>query len=82
MPRMTPNELCIANIRGDFPSSSIGYQSAEEALAELKQRTGIDFGLDANKWQSWLDANPEVIAPKVTNVRDALKAASFMKQKQ
>ena len=82
MPRMTPNELCIANIRGDFPPNAIGYQSAEDALAELKQRTGKDFGLDAKKWQSWFDDNPEVIAAKVTSVRDARKAASLMKPKQ
>ena len=82
MPQMTPNELCIANIRGDFPQAAIGFQRAEDALAELKQRTGLDFGLDAKKWQSWFEANPEVIAAKATNARDALKAASSLRPKR
>lgn len=82
MPRMTPIELCIANIRGDFPTNSIGYLSAEDALAELIQRTGVNFGLDAKKWQSWLEANPEAFVKNVTNIHEARKAASLMKLKQ
>jgi hypothetical protein len=58
---MTPIELCIANLRGDFPKTAIGYQPKEEALAELKRRTGQYFGEDYRVWEAWLRENPEVI---------------------
>lgn len=31
----------------------------DEALDELKRRTGQDFGFDADAWEQWLNANPE-----------------------
>ena len=81
MHRQTLNELCIANIRGDYPPDSLGYQSAEDALAELRLRTGMDFGLDADGWQSWLNDNPEVFPLKVSTVEEARKAARETKGK-
>ena len=79
MPRMTPIELCIANLRGDFPPGAIGYQTEDEAITELKQRTGQDFGKDSAKWEKWLQENPETIPEKAKNPREALKLARALK---
>ena len=79
MPRLTPIEMCIANLRGDFPKLAIGYQPREEALEELKRRTGQDFGLDVNKWESWLAENPEVVPEKAKTPKDALRLARALK---
>ena len=81
MPRLTPIELCIANLRGDFPSESIGFQSSDDALAELKQRTGKDFGMDVAKWVAWLQENPEVVSVKVKSISDARKLARAIKKR-
>jgi hypothetical protein len=81
MPRMTPVELCIANLRGAFPEQAVGYQPIEEAIEELKDRTGQDFGSDVSKWESWLVENPEVVSEKAKDLRDARKLARGMKPK-
>ena len=82
MPRMTPIELSIANLRGDFPPGAIGYQTEEESLSELKKRTGQNFGNDVSKWESWLEANPEVIPEKAKTPLEAMKLARAMKPKK
>jgi hypothetical protein len=71
--------MCIANLRGDFPELAIGYQSKEDAIEELRQRTGQDFGLDVTKWESWLAENPEVVAEKAKTPKDALRLARALK---
>ncbi len=79
MPRMTPIELCIANLRGDFPPGAVGYQTKEESLSELEKRTGQDFGNDVSKWETWLQENPETIPEKAKTPRDALRLARALK---
>jgi hypothetical protein len=81
MPQLTPIELCIANLRGDFPPNSIGYKSIDDAIVELKKRTGMDFGLDANKWKIWLENNPQELKTIVVTIEEARIAAKRLKPK-
>lgn len=73
MPRNTPLELCIANLRGDYPPGAIGFMSMEEVLRELKQITGQDFGNDVLGWESWLRANPERVPNRAKTPQEALR---------
>jgi len=79
MPRLTPIELCIANLRDDFPPGAIGYMTKQAALDELTKRTGLDFGIDAAKWEKWHHAHPEQVRVKATSLRDAIKKARHLK---
>ncbi|NLG51697.1 MAG: hypothetical protein GX552_16455 [Chloroflexi bacterium] len=54
MPRLTPTEMLIANLRGDFPEGAIGHMPREQAHQELVALAGIDLGTDAEKWEQWL----------------------------
>lgn len=79
MPRLTPIELDMANLRGDFPVGAIGYISKEDALNDLRTRTGQDFGTDLNKWEDWLATHPEPTPEKAKSVSDAIKLARKLK---
>lgn len=36
------------------PERRRDYLTREQALEQLKRRTGQDFGFDARRWRSWL----------------------------
>jgi hypothetical protein len=46
------------NLRGEISEGRRReYLPPERALELLRQWTGQDFGLDADRWESWLRAN-------------------------
>jgi len=48
------------NLRGEIPETRRREcLPREHALELLRQWTGQDFGLDADRWESWLRANVE-----------------------
>ena len=48
------------NLRGEIPENHRReYLPRERALELLRQWTGQDFGLDADRWEDWLRANVE-----------------------
>jgi hypothetical protein len=73
MPRLLPLDLCLANLRGDFPEGAIGYMTLEEALAELVSETGQDFGTDHRAWSAWISANPPSVEIKTRDPREAVR---------
>jgi len=52
--RLSPKEYLLAALRGDFPEESMHYMPREQALTELKELTGVDFGYDCDLWEKWL----------------------------
>jgi hypothetical protein len=45
--------------------------SAEEAAQELREVTGQDFGLDADKWADWLRTHRrELNAPRAPDITE------------
>lgn len=45
----------MKNLKGEIPSyMRREHLPREEALARLKIMTGQDFGLDADRWESWI----------------------------
>ena len=76
MPQLTLEELCIANLRGDFPDTAVGYMTKEVAHAELVRVSGLDFGLDARKWSEWLKTrHKNVPGHTVADPREAIRLA-------
>ena len=48
------------NLRGEIPEHrGREYLPRERALELLRRWTGQDFGLDGDRWESWLRANVE-----------------------
>lgn len=60
MSRLTPLQLLLANLRGDFQEGQREFKSKEEAYARLKKLTGKDFGIDVSRWERWIENNPQV----------------------
>jgi hypothetical protein len=80
MPRLTPSELYLANLRGEFSPGSLSFMSKEEARAELNSMTGQDFGMNTAKWEAWLTEHPPVIAVKAASPAEALKLVRKLKK--
>jgi hypothetical protein len=60
MSQLTPYRGLLMNLRGEIPENRRReYLPRERALELLRQWTGQDFGLDADRWESWLRANVE-----------------------
>ena len=55
--RVLPYTRLIMALRRELREESRAFLTPEEALAELKEDTNQDFGLDADKWQEWLMLN-------------------------
>src|SRR4051812_20962975 len=52
---LTPIERLLKNLKGEIPSSMRReYLSKEVAYEKLKVMTGIDLGLDIEKWEHWI----------------------------
>ncbi len=60
MARLTPIQLLVANLRGEFLKGQREYRSPAEAHSKLKHLTGEDFGLNADRWSRWIEANPDI----------------------
>ena len=58
MSRLTPIERFLMNLEKRISPNRREYLSVEAALAGLKELTGQDFGLDAEKWREWLKSHP------------------------
>ena len=58
MSLIDPIERLLANLDGEIsPEYIFIYIRPDVALAELKQRTGQDFGYDSRRWREWLKDN-------------------------
>jgi len=60
MARLTSIQLLVANLRGEFLKGQREYRSSAESHSKLKQLTGEDFGLNADRWSRWIEANPHM----------------------
>jgi hypothetical protein len=58
-------EILLRGLTGTLPPTALHYIGPEEAHAELKRRTGQDFGRDVEAWRNWIDANVEPIQSSV-----------------
>jgi hypothetical protein len=58
MTRLSYYEALLFNIiPSQFDEYDMEYIPEERALAELREKTGQDFGYDALAWENWLDSN-------------------------
>jgi len=57
-----PFSTFLGNLSGEINPKSIAYMPKESAYEILKQRTGQDFGYDADKWKEWIKAHKEELA--------------------
>jgi hypothetical protein len=58
MSQLKPYEGLIKNLRQEIPPSHRReYLPPEKAYALLKEWSGQDFGMDAERWQAWAEAN-------------------------
>jgi hypothetical protein len=48
------DQLLLRGLEGTSDPNSLQYISREAAYQELRQRTGEDFGYDAEKWRDYL----------------------------
>ena len=55
--RVGPLRLCIMTLREEDPLRPPSDDAKKSALAFLKEETGQDFGLGADKWETWLKEN-------------------------
>jgi hypothetical protein len=62
------HEILLRGLAGTLPRTALHYISSEQALAELKRRTGQDFGSDVESWRAYLRGNGELLhAPAARN---------------
>ena len=55
--RLTPVERLLKNLKQEIPPyMRREYLTRETAYEKLKIMTGQDFGFDAVKWESWVQA--------------------------
>jgi hypothetical protein len=55
---LRPLERLLVNLEEDVdPGYVFIYIPRDQALQQLKEITGQDFGYDAKRWQEWLEAN-------------------------
>ena len=52
--QLFPGQLAIANLKRQLEEDDRGFMSVEEAVHELRQLSGLDFGKDIEKWESWV----------------------------
>jgi hypothetical protein len=51
-----PDELALANLKGQIPEDERGYSPREEAYASLKEMSGEDYGDDVEAWTRWVES--------------------------
>ena len=54
--RLLPEELALANLKGEIPDDERGFASKEEGYEWLKELSGEDFGYDIEAWSKWVDS--------------------------
>ena len=52
-------QLLLHGLEGMSDPNTLHYVSREAAYQELKQRTGQDFGHDAEKWRAYIRLHRE-----------------------
>lgn len=52
--QLFPEELALANLKGEIPEDERGFSSKQEAYEFLKELSGIDLGLDIEAWADWV----------------------------
>ena len=59
MTRLTYHQILVKNLEGTIrPDQVRVFMTKEQALAELRQLTGQDFGNDVDAWKKWLGRSP------------------------
>jgi hypothetical protein len=54
-------ELLLRGLAGEADPNSLQYIAPDQAHADLKRRTGKDFGYDLEKWRAFLCAHREAL---------------------
>ena len=52
--KLLPEEIALINLEQGFLKESPHFRPREQALEELRQLTGQDFGEDVQAWEDWL----------------------------
>jgi hypothetical protein len=81
--RLTPNELLLANLKGEIHVNTRGYMPKSQAHRELVRLAGEDFGENYKEWEEWIQKyeknmvfDPEIV-DRVNKIMDwALKSVS------
>jgi hypothetical protein len=47
-------EPMLLSLRGELPRDNLYFMTPSRAAGELREKTGQDFGLDADRWEAWL----------------------------
>lgn len=61
--QLFPSELALANLLGQFHPGDRAFCSREEALNELRELSGCDFGDDIELWIEWVIEDMAPIRP-------------------
>jgi hypothetical protein len=54
-------DLLLRGLAGEADPNSLQYISPDEAHADLRRRTGRDFGFNVEKWRDFLAASREAL---------------------
>jgi len=54
MSRLSPIKGLLYNLEGRISQQTRSYLPKDEALKQLKAKTGQDFGHDTAAWRTWL----------------------------
>lgn len=52
--QLFPEELALANFKGELLEGERGYMRPEEAYEWLKEMSNEDFGQDIDAWTKWV----------------------------
>ena len=55
--QLLPEELALANLRGQITEDKRGYMPHKEASQRLKQLSGKDYGTDLSAWSNWVESH-------------------------
>lgn len=55
--QLFPDELALANLKGEISEDERGFMPKCHAYAWLKELSGKDFGLDVEAWAEWVREN-------------------------
>lgn len=65
--QLFPNELALANLKGEIPEDERGFCTVDEAVEWLKELSGLDFGRDVAKWEEWVREQNKHIPSKLAD---------------
>ena len=72
--RLSPLRLLLVYLKGDrMPDDDDEADGIpkEQAYSELKHLTGQDFGMDAEKWERWIDQEDETLRRAARGASDS-----------